>query len=231
MIATLIFGASRGTGFEIARCLRGRGHRVVALVRPTSDEAPLVSLGVECVIGDVLSTHDVRRAFRKIGEGGRVVSTLSGLAPDGGYTDELGNRRIIEVAHDYVPERVVLITSIGCGEMAPYRSPRAIEAFGCVVDAKTRAEEALRASGLPFSILRPGGLKSEPATGRGILSTDPAMHGFIHRADLAKLVAIVLDDPTTLGGVYAAVDRDEARCDNPIEPVMLEETDEGTLPR
>ncbi|MCE8021890.1 SDR family oxidoreductase [Halomonas sp. MCCC 1A11036] len=221
MTATLIFGASRGTGLEVARCLRERDCRVVALVRPTSEQAPLVSLGVECVIGDVLSTHDVRRAFRRLGDGGRVVSTLSGLTPEGVYTDEEGNRQVIEVARDYSPRRIILVTSIGCGEMAPYRSPRAIEAFGRVVDAKTRAEEALRASGLPFTILRPGGLKSEPATGRGILSTDPAIHGFIHRTDLAKLVTTVLDDPRTQGGVYAAVDRDQARCANPINPVVL----------
>lgn len=221
MRATLIFGASRGTGLELARILRERGRRVVALVRPSSDEAPLVSLGVECVAGDANCDHDVRKAFRRLGEGGRVVSTLSGLEPEGNYTDELGNRRIIETAHDYQPQRIVLVTSIGCGEMAPYRSARAIEAFGQIVDAKTRAEEALRASGLPFTILRPGGLKSEAATGKGILSTDPAMHGFIHRADLAALVVSVLDDPATLGGVYAAVDLDQARCDNPIQPLPL----------
>ncbi|MCE8011921.1 SDR family oxidoreductase [Billgrantia desiderata] len=221
MSATLIFGATRGAGLEVARILRERDRRVIALVRPTSDETPLVSLGVECVMGDALSSHDVRKAFRKLGEGGRIVSTLSGLAPDGGYTDELGNRLIIEAAHDYLPERIVLVTSIGCGEMASHRSARAIEAFGQVVDAKTRAEDNLRASGLPFTILRPGGLKSEPATGRGILSTDPAMHGFIHRADLAKLIAAVLDDAATMGGIYAAVDLDQARCDNPIEPVAI----------
>ncbi|WP_133154949.1 hypothetical protein [Billgrantia endophytica] len=63
-------------------------------------------------------------------------------------------------------------------------------------------------------------VKAKPQ-GRGILSLDPAMHGFIHHADLAALTAAVLEDPATLGGIYAAVDLDQARCVNPIEPVAL----------
>jgi hypothetical protein len=60
-------------------------------------------------------------------------------------------------------------------------------------------------------IIRPGGLRSAPATGRGILTRDPQTHGFINREDVAGLVMRVLDDPAAAGQTFAAVDPDMAR--------------------
>ena len=105
--------------------------------------------------------------------------------------------------------------------MAPYRSERAIAAFGAAVDAKTRAEEHLRQTIPQGTAIRPGGLRSEPATGRGILTTDPQMHGFIHRADVADLIVRALRDEGTAGRAFAAVDADQAKSVNPITPFPL----------
>ena len=41
---------------------------------------------------------------------------------------------------------------------------------------------------IEFVIVRPGGLKSEPATGRGVLTTDTSICGSITRGDVADLV-------------------------------------------
>ncbi len=133
-----------------------------------------------------------------------VVSTLGGRAPDGRYVDDEGNINVVDQAAAREVGRFVLVTSIGCGDMAPYRSERAIAAFGAAVDAKTRAEEHLRRVIPTATIVRPGGLRSDPATGRGILTRDPQMHGFINRDDVAELVARVLGDPGTLGQTFAA---------------------------
>jgi len=105
--------------------------------------------------------------------------------------------------------------------MEPYRSERARAAFGAIVDAKTRAELRLRKTALPYTIVRPGGLRDGPATGRGLLSDDPQLHGFIRRADLALLIERVLRDPATLGRALAAVDASEARSAAPLEVFPL----------
>src|SRR5690606_15049084 len=122
----------------------------------------------------------------------------------GRSADAEGNINIIDRAAARGVDRFVLVTSIGCGEMAPYRSARAIAAFGAAVDAKTKAEAHLRRAIPSATIIRPGGLRSMPATGRGILSDDPQMHGFIHRADVADLVRRALRDPSTAGRAFAA---------------------------
>jgi nucleoside-diphosphate-sugar epimerase len=94
--------------------------------------------------------------------------------------------------------------------MAPYRSERAIAAFGASVDAKTRAENHARRVVPSATFIRPG-----------ILSDDPQIHGFIHREDVADLIARALRDPATQGRAFAAVDADQARSANPIEPFPL----------
>lgn len=225
MTVTVIFGARTGVGFHLARLMRERREPVVAMLRPGTDAGLLETLGVDIVRGDAFSPSDIDAALDLAAAAGGefdVVSTVGGRHADGRFADEDGNVNIAEraAARDELG-RFVLVTSIGCGEMAPYRSERAIAAFGASVDAKTRAENHARRIIPSATFIRPGGLRSEPATGRGILSDDVQIHGFIHREDVADLIARALRDPATEGRAFAAVDAGEARSIHPIEPFPL----------
>jgi nucleoside-diphosphate-sugar epimerase len=222
MAPVLIFGAGSGVGLSLAQQLRQDGVPVFAMLRSPAAESTLAALSVRTVAGDAFSAADIDRAFALAGtQDLDVVSTVGGRTADGRWADEVGNVNIADRAAAHGVRRFVLITSIGCGDMAPFRSARAITAFGAAVDAKTRAEEHLRHK-LPLAtIIRPGGLRSVPATGHGILSDDPEIHGFIHRADVADLIRRTLDDPATKGRTFAAVDADQAQCANPIRPFPL----------
>lgn len=217
----LLFGATRGVGLELARHLRERGVDVVAMVRPSSDAAELRALGVRVVEGDALSADDVAAAFEALGEGGDVVSTLGSAFGQPPIVDHEGNVKVIEEAERRGVGRFVFVTSLGCGETRPHMAERVAAVLGPIVDAKTRAEERLVRTSLAWTIVRPGGLRSEPATGRGVLSEDPEIHGFVHRADVAALVARVLRDPSTVGKKFAAVDSALAHGPNPLAPFPL----------
>jgi len=217
----LIFGASRGVGLALARQLRRRDVPVTAMLRPGSASDELTALGVRIVRGDAMSHGDVAAAFAALSAGCDVVSTIGGRTPDGVYVDEIGNIKIIDAAAGRGVQRFVFVTSIGCGDMAPFRSERAIAAFGATVDAKTRAENHLRRVIPSATIIRPGGLRSDPGTGRGILTCDSEMHGFINRDDVAELIVRVLGDPAAIGQTFAAVDADNAQSVNPIRPFEL----------
>lgn len=225
MRPVLIFGASRGVGLALARLLRRLDVPVAAMLRPTTASADLDKIGVRIVRGDAFSRTDVARAFAGGPAACDVVSTLGGRS-DGRYVDDEGNINVIDEAARHGVDRFVLVTSIGCGDMAPFRSERAIAAFGAAVDAKTRAEEHLRRVLPSATIIRPGGLRSEPATGRGILTRDPQMHGFINREDVAELVVRALADPATLGQTFAAVDAETARTVNAVAPFPLRPLDD-----
>jgi len=54
-------------------------------------------------------------------------------------------------------------------------------------------------------IIRPGGLKSEPATGNGTLTESPMICGAIHRADVAQLVVkCMLKDKANGRGLHSS---------------------------
>ena len=218
----LIFGASRGVGLELARLECAQGRHVIAPVRRQSDVTALADTGAVVQHCDALSKADVTNVMTRLSGDFDIVSTLGGQARDGRLADDEGNINVIgaAVATGRV-RRFLLVTSIGCGEMAPFRSARAIAAFGAAVDAKTRAEDRLKSTGLNWTILRPGGLVSEPATGHGLLSQDPEIHGFIHRADVAQLVFRTLRDPAAIGHAFAAVDAQRMNSVNAIHPFPL----------
>ncbi len=218
----LIFGASRGVGLELARLERAAGRPVAAMLRPQSDAAHLQQIGVDILRGDALSRPDIEKALAQLPGPFDTVSTLSGRGEDGRLVDDEGNINVIEaVEASGRAGRFVLVTSMGCGDMAPYRSERAIAAFGAVVDAKTLAEERLRDTGLDWTILRPGGLVSEPATGNGLMTQNPRVHGFIHRADVALLAFWAFRDPATSRQAFAAVDANRMNCETPVDPFPL----------
>lgn len=221
MRPVLIFGASRGVGLLLARLLRQKDIPVFAMLRSEVARADLGAAGALVSHGDAFSVCDVEHACALPQAEFDVVSTLGGLGADRRYVDDEGNINVINSAAAHSVRRFILVTSIGCGDMAPYRSERAIAAFGAAVDAKTRAEEHLWRTLPQGTAIRPGGLRSEPATGRGILTKDPEMHGFIHRADVADLVARALRDESTAGHAFAAVDADQAKSVNSIAPYPL----------
>jgi NAD(P)H-binding len=57
-----------------------------------------------------------------------------------------------------------------------------------------------------WTIIRPGDLKSEQATGNAILTEDPTAIGSIHREDVARLVIQALSSSNTERKVLSAID-------------------------
>jgi len=200
----LIFGATRNTGLNVAKILVGRGDRVTAFVRSTSNRAELEKLGVDIVVGDAMDMDTVRAAMAS--REYRAVLTTIGCLPCEPPVDYQGNANIIKAAGEAGIGRFVLVTSIGTGdsyEAAPALSRRVLAK---TLPLKTQAEEELRASGLEYTIIRPGGLRSGHRTGNGVLSEDRDTFGFIFREDLAELIVAVLDDDRAIGKTFAAVD-------------------------
>lgn len=202
----LIFGGTRGTGLEIVRKLRERGESVTVAVRSTSNTSELQKLGVNTVVADALDADQVNAAVAS-GNFAAVISTL-GTARGEKHKrpDFVGNRNVIDATKAAGVKRFVFITVIGAGnsaEAAPGFSKRFLAE---VIALKTQAEDHLRASGLDYTIIRPGGLGDVPTTGTAVLAEDPEAFSFIGRTDLADLAVQALGDPATVGKTYSAYD-------------------------
>ena len=200
----LIAGGSRGTGLAVAQLLSARGDAVTAFVRPTTDMKSILQHKVKLFRGDVLDPLAVRGAVAS-GNFRAVVSTVGGRRGEP-RPDYHGTRNLVDAAREAGIRRFILVTTIGCGDSRGAVGPRVLEFLGAVLDEKTLGENYLMESGLDYTILRPGGMTSDPASGTGILTEDRNVMGVINRADLARLIVECLDDPRTFGKVFHAVD-------------------------
>ncbi|MEA5566134.1 MULTISPECIES: SDR family oxidoreductase [unclassified Anabaena] len=202
-----LVGASRGVGKEIANYLSKQNIQVTALVRNETSRAELEAMGVEVVVGDALNIDDLESSIITDKPIHAVISTLGGLPTDQEKPDYLGNKNIIDAAVKAGVEKFVLVTSIGTGNSVGALSPQALNALQTVLVEKDKAEQHLIASGLIYTIIRPGGLKSEPATGNGVLTEDTRIVGSIHRADVAELVCRCLSSESANNKILSAIDK------------------------
>jgi uncharacterized protein YbjT (DUF2867 family) len=198
-------GASRGVGREIAQLLAPT-YKVKALLRSDAAQPDLESIGVTSVIGDALNPADLEVAIQSEPIWA-VISTVGGLPKEGQRADYWGNKNLIDAAVKAGVQKFILVSSIGSGNSAVALPPPALETLRPVLIEKDQAEQYLIASGLTYTVVRPGGLKSEPATGNGVLTPDPTIAGTIHRADVARLVCQSLESDRANNRVLSAVDR------------------------
>ena len=108
--------------------------------------------------------------------------------------DRAGSALMTEAAERAGVRRFVQVSSMGAGQ--PPR-PGTDEVRAAYITAKTAAEADLRARDLDWTILRPGGLTDAPATGRIRLAPPPVPAGTVPRADVAAVIAALLDNPGT----------------------------------
>lgn len=200
----IVFGATGKLGTEIVRDLREHGDQVTAFVRASSDRSELEPLGVNFAVGDVLDPAAVQAAFAS-GNFDAAIATIAGMSEAG--LDRQGNINVADAAVAAGVRRVIMISTVGAGDSRDAAPLISRLALSKILPQKTAAEEHLRASGLGYTIIRPGGLPPGVVpTGRGIVSDDPSTMGFIKRPDLARLVLGVLYDDRTIGKTLAAVD-------------------------
>jgi nucleoside-diphosphate-sugar epimerase len=202
-----LVGASRGVGLEIAKHLTAQQIQVKALLRTEVAAKELEAIDVKSILGDALNVADVEKAILENEPIQAVISTLGGLPTDVVKPDFIGNKNLIDAAVKAGVKRFILVTSIGSGDSVVSMPPQALETLKPVLIEKEKAEQYLINSGLNYTIIRPGGLKSEPATGNGILTEDPRIIGTIHRADVAELVCKCLNSAHAHNKVLSALDR------------------------
>ena len=193
-----IVGGHGQVARHLLHVLRRADHTPVALVRNEDYRAELEERGAEVRLLDIerQGAADFAAAF----SGCDAVVFAAGGGPDGNIerkrtVDLEGSLKSIEGARAAGVDRFVQISAIGVDDPLPEDTGDVWRAY---VEAKRDADAALRASDLAWTILRPGSLTDDPATGRVALGPDVG-RGEVTRADVAAVVAAVLDAPVSVG--------------------------------
>jgi len=174
------------------------GHQVVSLVRDPAHAADLEPLGAEVALLDIET--DPTDRFAELFTGADAIVFSAGGGPDGKIerkrtVDLGGSLKSIEAATATGARRFVQVSAISVDTPLPDDTEPVWRAY---VEAKRDADVALRASGLDWTIIRPGRLTDDPPTGSIALGPD-VPRGEVTRADVAAVLAAVIDDPRTIG--------------------------------
>ncbi|MTH44780.1 anaerobilin reductase [Intestinirhabdus alba] len=201
MTPWLLFGAGGGGVGALTLDLALADRRpAFAVVRNPQAAAALQKKGVQVFNGDACDADVVAAACRAAGQQALVISSM------GGAQDYLAHRTVIDEAEKAGISKMILVTSLGCGDSWQFLSARARAAFGQAVREKTLAESWLQTSRLDYAILRPGGLLNGEATGRARRFPDRECHGFVRRADVAAHIRELACAPALHQRIWSLVE-------------------------
>ncbi len=187
-----IAGGHGQIALRLAAVLSQRGDEVIALIRNPDHADDVRHAGAEPAVVDLehASDDDVAQSIA----GSDAVVFAAGAGPGSGperkeTMDYGGAVKLIAAAKQAGIARYVIVSSMGAD---------ADDTSNAYMSAKGRADDALRASGLDATVLRPGELTNDPGTGRVNLGGNVPL-GQVTRDDVAAVLAAVLDTPNTIG--------------------------------
>lgn len=192
----VIVGAHGKIARRLARLLADSGDRVRGVIRRADQAGDLRDDGAEPVVCD-LEEADEQQVAEAV-SGADVVVFAAGAGPGSGAERKLtvdrdGAVKLVSAARTAGVARYVIVSAVGAE--AP---PDGEEVFAVYLQAKAQADEAVMASGLGWTVVRPGGLTDDPGEGRVRLDREP-FRGTVSRDDVAAVLAALIREPRAAG--------------------------------
>jgi uncharacterized protein YbjT (DUF2867 family) len=207
-----VAGATGETGRRIVQALVGRQIPVRAMVRDMEKARGMFSEDVELVVGDVLKLESLRGAIGDC----TVILSATGAAPSfdptGPYkVDYEGTKNLVDVAKEKGIGHFVMVSSLCTSQLF-----HPLNLFWLILVWKKQAEEYLQKSGVPYTIVRPGGLKNEDNSDAIVMAgADQLFDGSIPRTKVAQVCVEALSQPAARNKVVEIV----AKPDAPAQPL------------
>lgn len=180
----LVAGANGTTGRTIINLLvKSETYRPIAMVRKQDQKDYFEKNNVSTIVADLEEdlSYAVKNAHKVIFAAGSKGKNVLGV-------DQEGAKRLIDASKDEGASKFVMLSAMGADD--PSRN-KDLQAY---LEAKKNADDYLRASGLDYSIVRPGHLTNEEGTGKIQLKKRFENPGKISREDVAKTLVDVLED-------------------------------------
>lgn len=185
---------------HLTQVVTANGDRAISLIRNPHHVDAVTALGALPQVIDLesASVDEVAAVLA----GADAVVFAAGAGPNSGperkdTVDRAGAVLLADAAEKAGVRRYVLISSFGAGEPVAEDLDDGWKAY---IDAKTAAEEDVSArSALDWTILRPGKLTDADPTGFVALTEPPLDAGEVTRADVAAVIAQLLENGAAVG--------------------------------
>lgn len=203
-----VAGATGATGSRIVTQLVGRGVPVVAFVRDAASARAKLPIEVTLLEGSVTDKASIRRAIAGCTVLVSATGARPGFDPTGPYqVDYEGNKNLVDVAKEVGIEHFVMVSSL-C--VSRFFHP--LNLFFLILYWKQQAEAYLQASGLTYTIVRPGGLKDDNSDTRPLIMApaDTLFEGSIPRLRVAEVCVESLYLPQSRNKIVEVIVQDNA---------------------
>jgi uncharacterized protein YbjT (DUF2867 family) len=204
MSRIVIVGGHGKVALHLARTLTERSdadNQVTSVFRNPDQADDVSATGARPVVADIENLNTDALADLLAGHDAVVFSAGAGGGdPARTYAvDRDAAIRVIDAAGQAGVRRFVMVSYFSAG---PDHGVSQDNSFFAYAEAKAAADAHLRASDLNWTVLGPGRLTMEPATGRITVGTDVSREGSetrgVSREDVALVAAAVLNDDSTI---------------------------------
>ena len=192
-------GATGSIGRLALPMLREQGYSIRAITRNPARAAKRYGDDYQWVHGDV---RDPEKMQELLTGADYVICSISYTefeGPNGPqFVDYMGVRNLVDAARAGGVKHFVLVAA---GNTGPYRDHTQNPRFGYVAYWKTKGEDYLKQSGVPFTIVGPTGFVDGEGGTTGIFLGDRSefQMATIIRADVAAVTVATLANPDAIG--------------------------------
>jgi uncharacterized protein YbjT (DUF2867 family) len=204
----VIAGGHGQIALLLEQLLATRGDAATALVRNPDHFADVQAAGAVPVLCDLESASVDSVAEYLNGADAAVFAAGAGAGSGPGRKDTVDFGAAALFASAAVQAGVRRLVQVSTVGIESADSPSVDPSFAVYLRAKKLAEEDLRARDLDWTILRPGPLTNDAPTGLVTLAAPTLPRSPVTRADVAAVLAELLDAPNTIGRTLELVNGD-----------------------
>ena len=205
----LVAGATGKTGSLVVAQLKAKGYPVRAFVRSAEKAAERLGADVEAVVGDLRDPASIAAALDGVGvvvnAAGSGVPAADDNMPE--HVDFEGARNLADAAAAAGVGHYVLVSSMG----VTHDDHELNRLFNNILIWKRKGEDAVAASGIPYTIIRPGGLTDGPGNEQTVIFEQGDIMGMnkaISRTDVARVTVAAVRDEEARNKVFEIYARD-----------------------
>ncbi len=199
----LIAGATGHTGKRVIEILNNsESFKPIAMIRNQEQKQIFDDMDVESVFADL--EGDIDHALKKIDKVIFAAGSGSKTGPDKTISvDQEGAKKLINAAKKVKVKKFIMLSAMGTDD------PSQNEKLEVYLKAKKEADDHLRESGIPFTIVQPGTLTDDIGLAKVKVAEKLNERGEISRDDVAFLLVMSLADPLVKNMSFEALEGEE----------------------